>query len=121
MDATDTSTRTGWARKKVAGGACGAWDLLRTPAYAVPLACNLLGSVGFFAVVGRAGECGSGVFGLGLGGGAVVRGGWVGDAESGGGVVGKCLGGGKSGGRTRGRGGSCLGEKKKYANGFVDG
>ena len=33
-------------------------DLLRSPAYAVPLVVNLTGSVWFFLLIGKAGELG---------------------------------------------------------------
>ncbi len=37
-------------------------DLLRSPAYAVPLVVNLTGSVWFFLLIGKAGEFGEGSF-----------------------------------------------------------
>lgn len=45
-----------WVVKKVLKGGCAVWDLVRCPAYCVPLALNLTGSVWFFVLVGRAGE-----------------------------------------------------------------
>ena len=32
-------------------------DLLKSPAYALPLVINLTGSVWFFLLIGKAGEC----------------------------------------------------------------
>lgn len=48
-------------------------DLLRCPAYAVPLLVNLTGSVWFFLLIGKAGECGD-VWGRREGGGGERRG-----------------------------------------------
>ena len=66
-------------------------DLLRSPAYAVPLVVNLTGSVWFFLLIGKAGEFGGVLFFF----------------ISFGGVLGEGDGGGKEG-RGRGREDSCL-------------
>lgn len=42
-------------------------DLLRSPAYAVPLVVNLTGSVWFFLLIGKAGRCCLFFLSLGLG------------------------------------------------------
>lgn len=45
-----------WLKKKVWGVAYAVWDVLRNPAYAIPLVINLTGSVWFFLLIGQAGE-----------------------------------------------------------------
>ena len=68
------SAHNSWVKKKILGALYTVLDLLRSPAYAVPLVVNLTGSVWFFLLIGKAGECSSGLgFGLtpaggGLGG-----------------------------------------------------
>jgi hypothetical protein len=47
---------TPWLKAKVWGVLYGVWDVLRNPAYAVPLVINLTGSVWFFLLIGQAGE-----------------------------------------------------------------
>ncbi|KAI5244702.1 hypothetical protein E4T43_03688 [Aureobasidium subglaciale] len=47
---------TPWIKAKVWGILYGVWDVLRNPAYAVPLVINLTGSVWFFLLIGQAGE-----------------------------------------------------------------
>ncbi|THW26849.1 hypothetical protein D6D25_06479, partial [Aureobasidium pullulans] len=45
---------TPWLKAKVWGVLYGVWDVLRNPAYAVPLVINLTGSVWFFLLIGQA-------------------------------------------------------------------
>ena len=46
-----------WLKSKVYGAFFAVVDLLRNPRYAVPLLLNLTGSVWFFLLIGKAGEC----------------------------------------------------------------
>lgn len=57
LDRIDTTTKRGWLKHKIVKGAWTVVDLLKTPAYAVPLVINLTGSVWFFLLVGKSGEC----------------------------------------------------------------
>lgn len=65
-----------WVKRKVWGVGYAVFDLLRRPAYAVPLLVNVTGSVWFFLLIGQAGELGlffsvafvALVVGLGFGG-----------------------------------------------------
>lgn len=45
-----------WIKKKFLGIVWAVWDLLRRPAYAIPLLVNVTGSVWFFLLIGQAGE-----------------------------------------------------------------
>ncbi|KAF6218386.1 hypothetical protein HO133_005733 [Letharia lupina] len=54
LDRVDTGTRAGRARRRVLKAAWTVADLLRSPAYALPLVVNLTGSVWFFLLIGRA-------------------------------------------------------------------
>lgn len=45
-----------WIKRKVLGVAYAVLDLLKSPAYAVPLLLNVTGSVWFFLLIGQAGE-----------------------------------------------------------------
>lgn len=56
VEKIDEGKWSGWGRKRVLGGMMGVVDLLRCPAYAVPLVINLTGSVWFFLLIGKAGE-----------------------------------------------------------------
>ena len=47
---------TPWLKAKVYGVLYGVWDVLRNPAYAVPLVINLTGSIWFFLLIGQAGK-----------------------------------------------------------------
>lgn len=47
--------QTGWLKKKFWTLAYAVLDLLRRPAYAIPLVINLTGSVWFFLLIGQAG------------------------------------------------------------------
>jgi len=51
-------SRTPWLKRKFWTLAYAVMDLLRRPAYAVPLLINLTGSVWFFLLIGQAGMCG---------------------------------------------------------------
>lgn len=53
----NTGTGAGWARWRALKAFWTVADLLRSPAYAVPLVVNLTGSVWFFLLIGRAGGC----------------------------------------------------------------
>ena len=46
----------GWVRKKLYGAFFTTIDMLRTPAYLLPLVINLTGSVWFFLLIGKAGK-----------------------------------------------------------------
>lgn len=46
----------GWVKRKFWGLLYAVGDVLRRPAYAVPLVVNLTGSVWFFLLIGQAGE-----------------------------------------------------------------
>lgn len=48
--------KSSWVKSKVYGAFFAVVDLLRNPAYAVPLVINLTGSVWFFLLIGQAGE-----------------------------------------------------------------
>ena len=50
------SPRNSWVKRKILKGIYTVLDLLRQPAYAVPLVINLTGSVWFFLLIGKAGE-----------------------------------------------------------------
>ena len=63
-----TDPANSWLKRKVLTAFWAVADLLRRPAYAVPLLVNVTGSVWFFLLIGKAGElsCGFGVeFGAG--------------------------------------------------------
>lgn len=63
---------------KIGKAGWGVLDLLRVPGYAVPLVVNLTGSVWFFLLIGRAGECGfSLIWALGKWGRRIGRGGEI--------------------------------------------
>jgi len=47
--------RTGWVKRKFWTLAYAVVDLLRRPAYAIPLVINLTGSIWFFLLIGQAG------------------------------------------------------------------
>ena len=49
--------RTGWVKRKFWTLFYAVGDLLRRPAYAVPLVINLTGSIWFFLLIGQAGMC----------------------------------------------------------------
>jgi hypothetical protein len=49
------AVKSSWLKSKVYGAAFGLFDVLRNPAYAVPLLLNLTGSVWFFLLIGQAG------------------------------------------------------------------
>ncbi|KAL6721472.1 hypothetical protein ACLMJK_000575 [Lecanora helva] len=51
---TSTSTYTGWLKHRILKAFFTVVDLLRSPAYAVPLVLNLTGSVWFFLLIGKA-------------------------------------------------------------------
>lgn len=64
LETIDTSSKAGWLKWKISEGFLTVVDLLRCPAYAVPLVVNLTGSVWFFLLIGKAGESNaSSVFG----------------------------------------------------------
>lgn len=46
-----------WIKRKLLGVAYAVLDLLKNPAYAVPLLLNVTGSVWFFLIIGQAGRC----------------------------------------------------------------
>lgn len=50
-----------WLTKKILGAIFAVIDLLRHPAYAVPLVLNLTGSIWFFLLVGQEGEFSKGL------------------------------------------------------------
>ena len=52
LERIDTATKSGWLKHKIIKAGWTVVDLLRTPAYAVPLVINLTGSVWFFLLVG---------------------------------------------------------------------
>ncbi|KAM0798990.1 hypothetical protein BDR22DRAFT_857389 [Usnea florida] len=54
LERIDTSTKTGWVKWRVLKAVWTVVDLLRSPAYAVPLVVNLTGSVWFFLLIGKA-------------------------------------------------------------------
>jgi hypothetical protein len=49
-----SSSKHGFIRRKIIEAAYTVWDLLRRPAYSIPLLINLTGSVWFFVLVGKA-------------------------------------------------------------------
>lgn len=52
------AVKSSWVRSKLYGAFFSVADLLRNPAYAVPLVINLTGSVWFFLLIGKAGTLG---------------------------------------------------------------
>ena len=56
LERIDTYTKYGWAKHRVWKAVFTVLDLLRSPAYALPLVINLTGSVWFFLLIGQAGE-----------------------------------------------------------------
>jgi hypothetical protein len=50
-----TDPKVSWLRKKILGVVYAVVDLLKNPAYAVPLLLNVTGSVWFFLLIGQAG------------------------------------------------------------------
>jgi hypothetical protein len=50
-----TDPANSWAKRKFLGVMWAVVDLLRRPAYAIPLLCNVTGSVWFFLLIGKAG------------------------------------------------------------------
>ena len=50
-----TDPNVTWAKRKVYGVVYAVLDLLRNPAYAIPLLINVTGSVWFFLLIGQAG------------------------------------------------------------------
>lgn len=48
--------KNSWLKNKIYGAFFAVTDLLRNPRYAVPLVINLMGSVWFFLLIGKAGE-----------------------------------------------------------------
>lgn len=55
--ASVTNPANSWLKRKILYAIFAALDLLRSPAYAVPLVINLTGSVWFFLLVGKEGLC----------------------------------------------------------------
>lgn len=51
-----TDHNTSWIKKQVLGIFYAIVDLLKNPAYAVPLLLNVTGSVWFFLLIGQAGK-----------------------------------------------------------------
>jgi len=51
-----TDPRNSWVKRKILGVFWAVVDLLSRPAYAIPLLCNVTGSVWFFLLIGQAGE-----------------------------------------------------------------
>jgi hypothetical protein len=51
-----TNPANSWLKRKFLGAVFSTLDLLRCPAYAVPLVINLTGSVWFFLLVGKEGQ-----------------------------------------------------------------
>ncbi|OCK79926.1 integral membrane protein [Lepidopterella palustris CBS 459.81] len=49
-----TDPRNSWAKRKILGVFWAVVDLLQRPAYAIPLLCNVTGSVWFFLLIGKA-------------------------------------------------------------------
>lgn len=58
LERVDTATKAGWVKWRTLKAAWTVVDLLRSPAYAVPLVVNLTGSVWFFLLIGKAGGFG---------------------------------------------------------------
>ncbi|KAL9071551.1 MAG: hypothetical protein Q9161_004118 [Pseudevernia consocians] len=54
LERIDTGTKAGWAKWRILKAMWTVVDLLRSPAYAVPLVVNLTGSVWFFLLIGKA-------------------------------------------------------------------
>lgn len=52
-----TDPNVSWLKRKAYGIIYAVSDLLKNPAYAVPLLLNVTGSVWFFLLVGQAGRC----------------------------------------------------------------
>lgn len=52
-----TDPNVSWTKRKIFGILYAVLDLLRSPAYAIPLLINITGSVWFFLLIGQAGEC----------------------------------------------------------------
>lgn len=48
-----------WVKRKVLEIVYEVLDLLKNPAYAIPLLLNVTGSVWFFLLIGQAGKCSS--------------------------------------------------------------
>lgn len=63
LERIDTTTKAGWVRWRILKAVWTVVDLLRSPAYAVPLVVNLTGSVWFFLLIGKAGRWGFFFFG----------------------------------------------------------
>ena len=51
-----TDTNASWVRKQTMGVVYAVVDLLKNPAYGIPLLLNVTGSVWFFLLIGQAGE-----------------------------------------------------------------
>jgi hypothetical protein len=51
-----TDPRNSWLKRKILGVFWAVVDLLRRPAYAIPLLVNVTGSIWFFLLIGKAGE-----------------------------------------------------------------
>ncbi|EMC92462.1 hypothetical protein BAUCODRAFT_151853 [Baudoinia panamericana UAMH 10762] len=49
-----TDPKTSWLNRKILGIVYAVYDLLKNPAYAVPLLLNVTGSVWFFLLIGQA-------------------------------------------------------------------
>ncbi|KAF2812535.1 uncharacterized protein BDZ99DRAFT_518366 [Mytilinidion resinicola] len=49
-----TDPRNSWLKRKILGVFWAVVDLLRRPAYAIPLLCNVTGSIWFFLLIGKA-------------------------------------------------------------------
>jgi hypothetical protein len=45
-----------WIKRKIFGVLYAVFDLLKSPAYAIPLLLNVTGSVWFFLLIGQAGQ-----------------------------------------------------------------
>ncbi|CAD6567229.1 MAG: hypothetical protein ASARMPRED_000554 [Alectoria sarmentosa] len=54
LERIDTSTKAGWTKWRLLKALWTVVDLLKSPAYAVPLVVNLTGSVWFFLLIGQA-------------------------------------------------------------------
>ena len=51
-----TDSKSPWLKRKALGVVYAVLDLLRNPAYAIPLLLNITGSVWFFLLIGQAGK-----------------------------------------------------------------
>ena len=51
------ASKYNWVKYRIVKAFWTVADLLRSPAYAIPLVVNLTGSVWFFLLIGQAGEC----------------------------------------------------------------